>query len=287
MREGLDQLPASGGAPIDPALSHALSGPRINRQNMACDFAPALGWKARIGMIVLATDHTIEFEWRQIMDAAARLHGSSDAIALYAARILNVPSITPESLRDMESRIALTADLLLPGMPFDVIAYGCTSASMLIGTDRVRARVHETRPGVAVTDPVTAACAAFEALGVQRLAMLTPYIAPINDQLRRGFMTRGIDIPVMGSFNVEDDNLAARASSQSLINAAMELGSDSQVDGVFISCTSIRLTDTVSELEAALGKPVLSSNLAMAWHTLRLAGITDPVPGFGRLFQGA
>ncbi len=40
----------------------------------------------------------------------------------------------------------------------------------------------------------------------------------------------------------------------------------------------------MAELEAELGKPVTSSNHAMAWHSLRLAGIDEPQPQFGRLF---
>jgi maleate isomerase len=40
----------------------------------------------------------------------------------------------------------------------------------------------------------------------------------------------------------------------------------------------------VAPLEADLGKPVTSSNHAMAWHALRLAGIRDPLPRWGRLF---
>jgi maleate isomerase len=38
-------------------------------------------------------------------------------------------------------------------------------------------------------------------------------------------------------------------------------------------------------LEKELGKPVTSSNHAMAWHALRLAGISDPMPEWGRLFE--
>jgi len=56
------------------------------------------------------------------------------------------------------------------------------------------------------------------------------------------------------------------------------------VDAVFVSCTSIRLAIIAREIEEALGKPVTSSNHAMAWHCLRLAGIDDPQPQFGRLF---
>jgi maleate isomerase len=57
------------------------------------------------------------------------------------------------------------------------------------------------------------------------------------------------------------------------------------VEGVFVSCTSLRVASIVEELEAELGKPVTSSNHALAWHCLRLAGIEDEVPGYGRLFR--
>ena len=51
------------------------------------------------------------------------------------------------------------------------------------------------------------------------------------------------------------------------------------------SCTSLRVAEIVEEVEAAIGKPVSSSNHAMAWHALRLAGVNDAVQGWGRLFR--
>ena len=51
--------------------------------------------RARLGLLVLATDFTIEHEWRAIM---AGLPG----VALYESRILNDAQITPETLRAME-----------------------------------------------------------------------------------------------------------------------------------------------------------------------------------------
>lgn len=55
-----------------------------------------------------------------------------------------------------------------------------------------------------------------------------------------------------------------------------------------ISCTNLRCLRIIPEVEAQIGKPVLSSNLALAWHMLRLAGgIADPMPEFGRLFTAA
>ncbi|OUL96477.1 Asp/Glu racemase, partial [Paraburkholderia hospita] len=56
------------------------------------------------------------------------------------------------------------------------------------------------------------------------------------------------------------------------------------VDAVFVSCTSLRVGALIPQLEAATGKPIISSNFAMAWHALRLAGVPDSEPQLGRLF---
>jgi maleate isomerase len=50
-----------------------------------------------------------------------------------------------------------------------------------------------------------------------------------------------------------------------------------------ISCTAVRATDAIEELEARLDRPVVTSNSAVAWHATRRLGITEPVKGAGRL----
>lgn len=60
---------------------------------------------------------------------------------------------------------------------------------------------------------------------------------------------------------------------------------DCHVDAVFISCTGLQAAAVVGEIEAVLGKPVTSSNHALAWHCLRLAGIDDPRHDVGKLFE--
>ena len=84
---------------------------------------------------------------------------------------------------------------------------------------------------------------------------------------------------------VADDTTVARISAPTIRQAALELGRLDAVDAVFVACTSLRVADSIVELERELNKPVTSSNHALAWHCLRLAGYVDPVPGFGRLFR--
>jgi maleate isomerase len=185
----------------------------------------------------------------------------------------------------MEGRLAAATEVILPGLPLDVVAFACTSASMVIGEERVFERIRSVRPEVACTTPITAAFAALRALDARRIALLTPYREDNNRFIRDYIAARGFAVPVMGSFNEEDDRTAARIDAASIERAVLELGRAPEVDAVFVSCTSLRLAGAVAGIEAELGKPVTSSNHALAWHCLRLAGIADRRAGFGRLYE--
>ena len=249
----------------------------VNKQNMPFELDGGVAHRAAIGLVVLATDNTIEHEFRQMLRI--------DGVAFYESRIYNSPDITPETLAEMETGIAAAAGLIMPGAHLDVMAYACTSGAMVIGEETVFERLREARPGIACTTPITAAIAGLAKLGAARIALLTPYVDEINQSMRRFIEERGIAVPVMGSYNHGNDLEVARISAKSVRDAALELGREPNVDAVFVACTSIRLAEGVEALEAELGKPVTSSNHALAWHCLRLAGYHEPVPGFGRLFR--
>ncbi len=109
--------------------------------------------RAAIGLVVLATDQTMEHEFRALL----RLPG----VAVYQSRVFNDAEIRPDTLRAIGPRIAPSAALILPGIPLDVVAFGCTSATMTLGEEAVFAEIRKERPSVACTTPVTAALAAF------------------------------------------------------------------------------------------------------------------------------
>lgn len=248
----------------------------ITRYHLPFDVDGGIASRAAIGVIVLASDYTVEHEFRQMLDIPG--------VAFYESRIRNDPRITPETLKAMESRIADCADVILPGTELDVVAFGCTSASMVIGEEAVFDRIRSVRPNAACTTPITAAFAAFDALDARRIAVLTPYRDDVNQVVRGYIEARGYEVAVMGSFNEENDPVAARITPASLAGAAEEIAGLADVDAVFVSCTSLRLAEAAKDIEARIGKPVTSSNHAMAWHCLRLAGVDDKRPEFGRLF---
>jgi maleate isomerase len=232
--------------------------------------------RAAIGLVVLATDQTMEHEFRALV--------RQPGVAFYESRVFNDHDITPDTLRAIGPRIAPSVALILPNIPLHVVAFGCTSATMTLGEDAVFAEIRKVRPNVACTTPVTAALAAFRALGARKIGLLTPYAPQINDNLVRYFGDRGVNIAAVATFDRRDDRDAARISVASIEAAAERFAATSAVDAIFVSCTSLRVAEAVGRLERRIGAPVTSSNHAMAWHCLRLAGVDDTLPAAGRLF---
>src|SRR5512134_3558327 len=93
-------------------------------------------------------------------------------VAFYATRLANRNPTTLENLRAMAAGLGEAAAVILPGERLDAIAFACTSAVVALGADAVLGRLAARRPGVPCTTPMTAALAAFDRLGVRRIALL-------------------------------------------------------------------------------------------------------------------
>ena len=56
-----------------------------------------------------------------------------------------------------------------------------------------------------------------------------------------------------------------------------------QAQAVFLSGVDMPTLARLDRMEHDLRKPVVSAAAAMMWNALRLAGVSAPIPGFGRL----
>jgi maleate isomerase len=232
---------------------------------------------ARLGLILLQADETLELEFRRLLPQGA---------ACFVSRVPSGLEVTPDTLAAMEGELAAAAALLPRGAPFDALAYACTSGAARIGPERVVERLREGAEARAATDPVTALVAACRALGLSRVALLSPYIETVSEDLRHVLAACEVETPVFGTFAEAEEARVARIDGLSVIAAATRLVQEARapVDALFLSCTNLRTLDLIAPLEAALGLPVLSSNLVLAWHLLALAGAAPPSDVPGRLF---
>ena len=218
--------------------------------------------KPPIGLIVLQTDETIEPDFKRYF--------ADHPSPLYVSRIPSGQTVTHQSLSQMQTDLTAAADLLPKGLSFPVIGYGCTSASSVIGSERIEKLVQGACDVDTVTNPLRATVAACAARGLSRIALLSPYIEEVNEPLRAAFAQNGVDMSVFGSFGEAQEAKVVRISTASVVDAAVKLGADPLVEGVFLSCTNLRTYDAIPAIEQALGKPVLSSNQALAWHMRHL-----------------
>lgn len=241
------------------------------------DTDDGIGHRATLGVIVLETDETLEPEFARMTAA--------EGIALYHSRIPMVAEIRPDTLARMERDLPASARLLPPSLDFDVIGYGCTSASTVIGSDRVASAIQSVFPKARVSDPLAALIAAGRALGLRRLGFVTPYLPEVSQAMRQKLEAAGFVIAGFGSFEEGNDPVVARITETAITKAALAVAKSAACDGVVISCTNLRCLRVIPDIEAQTGLPVLSSNQALCWHMMRLAGIDETMPQFGRLFS--
>ncbi|MEH6366414.1 MULTISPECIES: aspartate/glutamate racemase family protein [Pseudomonas] len=230
--------------------------------------------RVRVGLVQLASDFTLENEWRQLL---------GERVELYSTRTPCSPTVTPGGLRAMSQGLSHSTSLLVPGLPLDVIAFGCTSGSMLIGEQEVGALINSVRPGVPVTNPWSAVKAALRALGARKVAVLTPYISEVNYPIFQGLRQAGLTISAFGTFGVLEDAQIPRIPAPAIERAAEQLLRNNPADALFLSCTNLHTLEILERLERRLGIPVISSNQALFWHVLQLSNCVHRPNGFGAL----
>lgn len=236
-----------------------------------------LGQRARIGLIVLQTDQTIEHEMTRLL--------GDEGVALYHARIRNDVEVTPDTLRQMEINLPRTASLLPSSFEFDAIGYACTSGATVIGEDRVDKIIRKVHSNAKTSNPISACKAALRALGLKRIALLTPYSPEVTSEMQDNLREAGFQVNAVASFNESDDFTVARISTDSILKAVLKVGARDDCDVVFVSCTSLRALEIIAQAEVQLGKPVISSNQTLAWHLMQLAGLESKIENCGRLFS--
>ena len=237
--------------------------------------------RARLGLLVPFTNTNFEPDMALMMPPG---------VALYAARM---GGYDEDEIPDEEQMAGLGAsDLdeplrLLMGVKPDVILYGCTSATLTHGPAFDRDLALRIK-GASRAETVTAAgalVAALETLQVTKIGFASPYVAAINDMaveflkrsgvttLARAEMERALSNEEQGAITPDDVfDLALKADHP-------------EAEALVLSCTDMRSVETIDRLEGAIGKPVVTSNQAMAFATLRTLNIPDPIPGFGRLLE--
>jgi maleate isomerase len=242
-------------------------------RTVAPQFDAGIGPLGKIGFISLANGTTSEFE------VAAML---PEGMVLYISRTPSDNVVNLTNLKAIETGLIATTKLILPDGKLDVMIYGCTSGTVALGEDVVEARIRAVRPNIKVTTPITGCLAAFRALRKKKVVLLTPYIAEVTSAVRDYMNGRGLEVLDAANFNVSLNSDMVRITPEAVAEAAIALDRP-DAEAIFISCTALRTSTIIERIERATGKPCVTSNQALAWHAMRLAGYAATMPGLGRL----
>ena len=163
------------------------------------------------------------------------------------------------------------------------VAYGCTSGSYVLGSSGDAAIIERMRTaaGVPATTTSTAVVTALRTLDAHSVAVLSPHIDDLNARLRAYLEAAGFNVAAMVGLSLSCDIEAVEPTeTRDIVESQVDTP---DADAVFISCTGMRTAEIIDDLEATLGKPVVTANQATLWYVGQLAGVSTATPGRGRL----
>lgn len=233
--------------------------------------------RTRLGVIVPSGNTLLEPELTGL---------SIDGVTFHFSRICNYRD-TEEELAGMMDEAPYAAELLSHA-GVAAVAFGCTGGSFLKGPDydaTVTRRIQE-RVTVPVTTTSSAVVAALEALGVKKVTLLTPYEEWLTERGETFLLGHGFEVLSRSFLSITDPLAMVEMTGAEIAEWAVSRV-DPAAEAVFISCTCFRGMEAVSQLETALGVPVVTSNQATVWRLLSMAGLEPRVAGFGHLLSGS
>lgn len=235
---------------------------------------PSYGERARIGVLLPSGNVVAEPELACLMP---------DGVSLHVTR-LPLSGSSEQELLGMASAAEQGAHLLRDASP-DLVAFHCTAVSSWSASmERSLCERVESTCGVRSITTAGAIVAALGTLDARRVTLLTPYIEPINlrevDYLRR----QGIEVVNWRGLGLNTPGEMMGVDPDTWLELAREHDTP-RAQAVVLSCTAIRTLGAIASIESAIGKPVVTSNQAMAWLALRRCAIADEIVGAGVLMS--
>lgn len=239
----------------------------------------------RVGLIVPSSNVTVETELPSLLRRQAGLE-----VSFHSSR-MRMTAVTPAGLAAMNVQRERCVMEVADAGP-DVILYACLVA-LMAGDHHEHHRVEtlvaeQLATGgspARVRSSAGALLEALEALSVRRVALVTPYMAPLARKVVDYIEHEGVSVADYRALEVEDNHAVGRIEGERVMEAARELDL-SEVDALVLSaCVQMPSLPLIAQAEAELGLPVLSAATAGAFSILRALNLPAAIPGAGSLLE--
>jgi maleate isomerase len=242
----------------------------------------------RVGLIVPSSNTTIETEVPELLRRAPL----DVDVTFHSSRAV-LHNVDAESL----DRMVAEGDRCvreLADARVDVLVYACLVALMARG-----ARAHEEvekhlaevaeRHGhpVPVVSSAGALIRTLQEQGVERVAIMTPYLEPLTDRVAAYIEDYGIEVVSRLSLEVADNVAVGRLPASELPAHAQTLDLSRAQMLIASCCVQMPSLSALPALEETVGIPVMSAATATTAELLDALGLPREVPGGGVLLQPA
>ena len=236
-----------------------------------------IGARAKVGVIVPPSNTVNEAEFNRFAPAGVSFHFTRSPLHADPAA-----DDFHEMLGDVRNAMNDLAACRV-----DYATYACTAGSMACPSDRLLGTMKDAG-NVGANSTAQAIVAALEALDVAKISMASPYTDETNAHESHYLENHGIQVLASAglSLNTSLENIQkiSRVPPADVFEHALSVDRP-EADALLICCTDFNTFDAITPLEEKLGKPVVSSNSATLWHSLRSAGIDDRIDGLGTLLR--
>jgi maleate isomerase len=247
------------------------------------------GWSARtrIGILVPHADIGPECELEGMAPADVTIHAARVPFGAMAAGGGMDPTIPLAPVRAFAGPPHLDQAVeLLAAAPVHAIGFAFTSSAYVIGHAEEEAmigRLAERSRGIPVVATGAAAVEGLRALGVGRMALMSPpwFDAELDDLGAAYFESQGFEVAYHAPSGLPSDQHSVEPAE---LHEWVRDHVPDDADGVFIGGNGFRAVGTIERLERDLGRPVLTANQVLFWAALRAAGADVAVSGYGRIF---
>jgi maleate cis-trans isomerase len=205
----------------------------------------------RVGVLVPANNTTMERE------LPAWLPAGSTCTTLRIPRGKGM--LTSETLPEYMANALTLAEKLADGS-IDVVAYGCTAAGFISGpaADAKLQADLATVTGKPVVTVARSMVLALQEANARNIALVTPYLEAVNEQLMAFLAAGGIGVRRFNSFHARDVEELGRIEAPAVARLARET-MDESCDALFIACSQLPTREILGDLEREFGRPALSS----------------------------
>lgn len=243
----------------------------------------------RIGQIVPSSNVTMERE------IPAMLHSRElverERFTFHSSR-MRMKQVTKEELESMD-RDSDRCAAELADAQVDVLGYACLVAIMSMGhgyhrvsEERLAKVVEQNGCEAPVVTSAGALVDGLRILGVQRIALIAPYMKPLTQMVVDYLEREGIRVVSHLALEIPD-NLEVGARDPNALRAIYKQLDLSEADAVVLSaCVQMPSLAAIQAVQDECGKPVVSAAVCTTYAMLKKLGLRTYVPNAGELLSG-